>query len=412
MPQWPTVTQVSALTLPRTPSEPIPSRAEVVVIGGGVMGASIAFHLAEAGVRDVLLLERDALASGSTSKAAGGVRAQFSDELNILLGARSLEAFEAFAQRPGCEIDLRQVGYLFLLTTPEDVATYEASVALQNSLGVPSRMLSAAEAAALSPIVTTDDVLAAAFHSRDGYCTPESVVQGYATGARAHGAVVVTGVEVTGIERDGDQIRGVLTSAGEVACSTVIDCAGPWAGVVAQLAGVQLPITPLRRQIIVTEVLPDAVRSLVPRDMPMTIDAASTFYLHPEGPASRPSILLGMSYTGEQPGFRMGMSDDWLPDLTEAMEHRAPALLDVGMAHGWSGLYEDSPDHNAMIGEVAGVSRFLYATGFSGHGFLQGPAVGEVVRDLYLGREPFLDVTPFSVDRFSAGTARPEHNIV
>jgi sarcosine oxidase subunit beta len=387
----------------------VPPRAEVVVVGGGVMGVSTAFHLAEAGVGGVVLLERDALAGGSTSKAAGGVRAQFSDALNVALGARSLEAFEDFSRRPGGEIDLRQVGYLFLLTTPEDVAGYEASVRLQNSLGVNSRILTAREAAALAPIVATDDVLAAAFHARDGYCTPESVVQGYATGARAHGALVITGIEVTGIERDGDAVRAVRTSAGPIATGVVVNCAGAWAGQIGAMAGVDLPVTPLRRQIVVTEPLPDALRALVPPTMPMTIDVASTFYLHPEGPAS---LLVGMSYAGERPGFRMGMSDDWLPDLTAAVERRAPALLDVGVAHGWSGLYENSPDHNAMIGESSAVSRFLYATGFSGHGFLQGPAVGEVLRDLYLGRAPFVDVAPLSADRFASGTNRPEHNIV
>jgi sarcosine oxidase subunit beta len=386
----------------------LPERAEVVIVGGGVMGASIAFHLAEAGVRDVLLLERDALACGSTSKAAGGVRAQFSDALNVQLGARSLEAFERFSGRPGGEIDLHQVGYLFLLTTPADVAVYEASVALQNELGVASRMLTGAEAALLSPIVTTDDVLAAAFHPRDGYCTPESVVQGYAAGARRHGASVLTGIDVTGVQLVDGDIRAVSTSAGTVATSTVICCAGPWSQAVAAMAGVDLPVTPLRRQILVTEPLPDALRALAPPSMAFTIDAASTFYLHREGPG----ILFGMSYADEQPGFELSLSDAWLPALNEAIERRAPRLLDAGIAHGWAGLYEDTPDHNALIGESSVVSRFLYATGFSGHGFLQGPAVGEVVRDLYLGREPFVDVSPLSGDRFAAGAARPEHNIV
>ncbi len=401
-----------SLQIPRVPSEPVPDRAEVVIVGGGVMGASIAFHLAEAGVRDVLLLERDALAAGSTSKAAGGVRAQFSDALNVQLGARSLEAFERFATRPGGEIDLKQVGYLFLLTTPRDVAVYEASVAMQNELGVASRMLTAAEAGALAPIVDLDGVLAAAYHHRDGYCTPESVVQGYARGARELGAVVVTGVEVTGIDVETTagrrEVTAVTTSAGRVVTSCVINCAGPWAGQVGELAGVSLPITALRRQIVVSEPLPPSVRAVVPETMPMTIDAASTFYLHPEGPG----MLMGMSYAGEQPGFSQSVSQEWLGDFTAAIERRAPAMMEVGIAYEWAGLYENSPDHNAMIGEAQGVSRFLYATGFSGHGFLQGPAVGEVVRDLYLGREPFLDVTPFSADRFDAGTARPEHNIV
>ena len=391
----------------------LPARARVVVIGGGVMGASVAFHLAEAGVQDVLLIERETLAAGSTSKAAGGVRAQFSDALNIALGARSLAAFEDFGRRPGAEIDLRQVGYLFLLTRPEDVDTYQTSVALQNTLGVPSRMLEPAEAGRLAPIIRTEGVLAAAFHPRDGYCSPEAVVLGYAAAARAHGAQVVTGVEVTAVQTRSSssgpaEITAVATTAGRVETPTVICCAGPWSAGVAALAGVELPVTPLRRQILVTEPLGADLLALAPATTPMTIDVASTFYLHREGPG----LLLGMSFQGERPGFDLSVSDDWLPDLTEAIATRAPRLLDAGVAHSWAGLYEVTPDHNALIGQAPQVSRFLYATGFSGHGFLQGPAVGEVLRDLYLEVPPFVHVGPLSADRFSIGERRPELNIV
>jgi sarcosine oxidase subunit beta len=394
---------------PPAPSH-LPARADVVVVGGGVMGASAAFHLAEAGV-GVLLLERGALAGGSTSKAAGGVRAQFSDPLNIALGARGLEAFERFAERPGQQIDLHRNGYLFLLTRPDDVADFEAAVALQNSLGVPTRMLTAAEAAALAPGVRTDDVLAAAFHAGDGYCSPESVVLGYATGARRHGATVLTGVEVLGLGPAGPDAVAVRTGAGTVTAGAVVCTAGAWSGALGAAAGVDLPVTPLRRQILVTEPLPERVAVVLPPSMPMTIDAASTFYLHREGPG----VLLGMSWAGEEPGFRLDVDDAWLPDLTEAIERRAPALLDVGVATSWAGLYEVTPDHNALLGEAPSPAcggRFLYATGFSGHGFLQGPAVGEILRDLYLGREPFVDVTPLSAGRFATGALRPERAIV
>lgn len=387
---------------------PLPQTAGVVVIGGGVMGASIAFHLAEAGVPDVLLLERGALGGGSTVKAAGGVRAQFSDPINIALGMRGLEAFEDFPNRPGQVIDLHQPGYLFLLTDPDQVRVYEESVALQNSMGVPSRMLSPEEAKALSPAIDTAGVLAAAFHARDGYCSPESVVLGYATGARRHGATVLTGVDVTGIRVADGRIEAVLTDRGEVRTGSVVCAAGAWSKQIGGMAGVDLPIEPLRRQILVTEPLSDAQAEIFPAGMPMTIDAASTFYLHREGPA----ILLGMSFQEEEPGFREDYSDAWLPDLTEAIERRCPDLLDVGVAHQWVGFYEVTPDHNALVGESADVSRFLYAAGFSGHGFLQGPAIGEVVRDLYLRREPPVDVTPFTAERFATGTLRGEVNIV
>ena len=387
---------------------PLPAEAEVVVIGGGVMGASIAFHLAEAGVRDVLLLEKGDLAGGSTSKAAGGVRAQFSDPVNIALGMRGLDAFEDFPRRPGQEIDLHQPGYLFLLTDPEQVAVYEQSVALQNAMGVPSRMLTASEAAALSPGVDMTDVLAASFHVRDGYCSPESVVMGYASGARRHGATVRPHVAVTGLDVSAGQVSAVHTEHGTVQTGSVVCAAGAWSQAIGEMAGVHLPVLPLRRQILITEPLSDEVSAVLPDTMPMTIDAATTFYLHREGPA----VLLGMSYQGEEPGFREDYSEEWLPDLMSAVERRCPALLDVGIAHRWVGFYEVTPDHNALIGESSQVSRFLYAAGFSGHGFLQGPAVGEVIRDLYLGHTPVVDVAPFTAERFAHGTLRGEVNIV
>ncbi|WP_406005807.1 FAD-binding oxidoreductase [Streptomyces sp. NBC_00637] len=379
------------------------THASVVVIGGGVMGTSIAYHLAAAGVRDVLLVERDELGAGSTSKAAGGVRAQFSDELNIQLGARSLESFGRFEEETGYDIGLRRVGYLFLLTTPEEVASFEAGVRLQNALGVPSRMIDPAEARRLSPLIRTDGLRAAAFSPDDGHCTPEAVVHGYAAAARRYGARILRHTAVTGIERRGATITAVRTTLGRVTTDTVVCAAGAWSGAVGAMAGVELPVRPLRRQIAVTEPVPG-----LPPDLPMTIDFTSSLYFHGEGPG----LLVGMSDPDERPGFATDSHDRWIPRLTAAMEQRAPALLDLRRTGGWAGLYEVTPDHNALIGEASSVSRFLYATGFSGHGFLQGPAVGEVVRDLILGRVPFVDVTPLSADRFAADAPRPEANRV
>ncbi|MDT0463280.1 NAD(P)/FAD-dependent oxidoreductase [Streptomyces gibsoniae] len=378
-------------------------RASVVVIGGGVMGTSAAYHLARAGVPDVVLVERDELAAGSTSRAAGGVRAQFSDELNIRLGARSLEAFARFAEEPGQDIGLHRVGYLFLLSTPEEVASFEAGVRLQNSLGVPSRMIDPAEARRLSPLITTDGLLAAAYSPDDGHCTPESVVHGYAAGARRHGARILRHCAATGIELHGDTITAVVTEQGRIETDTVICAAGAWSRAVAAMVGVDLPVEPLRRQIAVTEAVP-----YLPPGLPMTIDFTTSFYFHTEGPG----LLVGMSDPDERPGFATETHDRWIPRLYAAMEQRAPALLDLRRTGGWAGLYEITPDHNALIGEASSPSRFLYATGFSGHGFLQGPAVGEVLRDLYLGRVPFVDVSPLSVERFTADAPRPEVNLV
>jgi sarcosine oxidase subunit beta len=380
------------------------THASVVVIGGGVMGTSIAYHLAAAGVRDVLLVERDELGAGSTSKAAGGVRAQFSDEVNIRLGARSLEAFARFGQEIGADIGLHRVGYLFLLSTPQEVASFEASVRLQNALGVPSRMIDPAEAHRLSPLISTDGLLAAAFSPDDGHCTPEAVVHGYAAAARRHGAQILRHTEVTGIETRGSTITGVTTTLGRITTDTVVCAAGAWSRAVGAMAGVDLPVRPLRRQIAVTEPVPGGL----PPALPMTIDFTSSLYFHAEGPG----LLVGMSDPDERPGFATDTHDRWIPRLAAAMERRAPALLDLRRTGGWAGLYEVTPDHNALIGEATSVSRFLYATGFSGHGFLQGPAVGEVVRDLVLGRVPFVDVTPLGAGRFAADAPRPEVNRV
>jgi sarcosine oxidase, subunit beta len=385
------------------PGGGLPGRAGVVVVGGGVIGTSIAFHLAEAGVPDVVLVERDQLASGSTSKAAGGVRAQFSDPLNIQLGARSLRAFAEFGARPGHQIDFRRTGYLFLLSRAEDVAVFERSIELQHRLGVPSRLIDPDEARRLSPAVDTAGLLAAAFSPEDGLATPEAVVHGYAAGARRHGAHIETGCELLEVRLRGEAVAAVVTSKGVVETPVLVCAAGAWSRQVGAMVGVELPVTPSRRQVVLTEPVPG-----LPERFPMTIDLTSSFYFHREGPG----LLMGMSLADEPPGFNLERDDAWIPRLAEAIARRAPSLADVGVAGGWAGLYEVTPDDNALIGEARHPARFLYATGFSGHGFLQGPAVGEVVRDLVLGRPPPVDVGPLAVDRFLEGRDRHERNIV
>lgn len=385
-----------------TMPEPLPASARVVIIGGGVIGVSIAFHLVEAGVNDVLLLEAHALGSGSTCKAAGGVRAQFSDQVNIELGLRSLELFRSFAGRPGGQIDLKQVGYLFLLDDEATTAAFERNIALQNQLGVPSRLITPAEAAVLAPLISTTGLVAAAYSPSDGHCTPESVVLGYATAARKLGARLVTNTAVSGISLIGDTFD-VRAGGQSVRTETIICAAGAWSAEIGGWADTHLPVTPLRRQIVVTEPVRD-----LPAVLPMTIDFSTSLYFHREGPG----LLIGMSDPQETPGFRLSRSDDWLPRLSEAMNRRAPQLTEYGIASGWAGLYEVTPDHNALIGETATAGRFLYATGFSGHGFLMAPAVGEVIRDLYLGQKPRVDVSPLDATRFRRSAARPELNIV
>jgi sarcosine oxidase subunit beta len=387
--------------MPR-PGSPPPSSAEVVIVGGGVIGTSAAFHLAEAGV-DVVLVERGELGGGSTTRAAGGVRTQFSDALNVEIARRSLQAFRDFGRRPGWEIDLRQVGYLFVLSRASDVEEFERSVALQNAYGLESRMLTAAEVRSLCPLVEGDDVLAGAFSPSDGTATPEGVVQGYAAGARAHGAHIRVHCEALDITTHGGEIAAVVTDHGSIRTGTVVCAAGAWSRSCGAMVGVELPVTPLRRQILFTEAIDG-----LPAHLPMTIDFESSFYFHREGPG----LLMGMSDPHEKPGFSVERTEDWIPGLMEVVRRRAPRIADAGIRGGWAGLYEMTPDHNAIIGEAKGVSRFLYATGFSGHGFLQGPAVGEILRDLVLGRPTFVDVSPLSAGRFDAAALRREYNVV
>ena len=331
------------------------------------------------------------------------MRAQFSDPVNIELGLRSLRVFETFRDTFGQEIDLHQVGYLFLLDTAEQVAAFERSVALQNELGVPSRMLEVADARALSPLISTDGLLAAAYSPTDGHCTPESVVAGYTAAARRAGARLVRNTAVNAIGSSGGAITEVVTAQGVIRTDTVICTAGAWSRQLGAMVGVDLPVEPLRRQILTTEPVP----GLDPRT-PFTIDFSTSFYFHGEGRG----LLLGMSDPHESPGFNLDPSDEWLAGLAAAVERRAPAISDVGLGPGWAGLYEMTPDHNALIGEATDVSRFLYATGFSGHGFLMGPTVGEVMRDLYLGLPPAIDVSTLTAGRFAKADLRAELNIV
>jgi sarcosine oxidase subunit beta len=372
--------------------------ANVVIVGGGVIGTSVAFHLAEAGVRDVLLLERGELGSGSTAKGAGGVRAMFSDEVNVRIALRSLRAWEAFGERPGWELGLEQVGYLFLLSSDEDVKEFERGVEMQNRLEVPSRMVSVDEAHELSPLAGLDGVLAGAFCPLAGHATPDGAVQGYASAARANGVRIETHTTVTGIEpgavaverRGGGSAGRAAKGAVETAC--VVCAAGPWSREVGGLAGVNLPVSAERRRIAYTGPLPIEV------PVPMTIDFSSGMYFHREGPG----LLFGTADVCET-------QDEWLERAVPVLGRRAPVLLDAPIAGGWWGDYEMTPDHNALIGDTAAPpGRFLYATGFSGHGFQQAPAVGEIVRDLYLGREPFVDVSALAAGR----SERPERNVV
>jgi sarcosine oxidase, subunit beta len=388
---------------PPSPPEPLPPYASVTIIGGGVMGVSTAFHLARAGVGSVLVIEQDLLGSGSSAKPLGGVRATFSDPGNIVLAQRSLEAFERFGAEFGVDIGLRQVGYLFLCRTETAMAAVEASTELQNRLGGSSEMVSPGRAAQLNPFIDPSVLLGASFSSRDGYAQPGQVVHGYADAARKLGVIFSEHTEVTAIDIDDGMVTAVHTSRGVVRTDTVICTAGAWSQRIGEMAGVLLPVVPVRRQIGFTGPLVHPMPTV-----PFTLDLVSTLYFHNAGDG----LLLGISDAGQRPGFGREFSYEWLAAFNEATALVAPSLVDVELKAGWAGLYENTPDHNALIGRARAPGNFLYATGFSGHGFLQAPAVGELVTDLFLERDSFMDPHPFRLDRFHDAEALSEVHII
>ncbi len=365
--------------------------ANVGIIGGGIMGTSIAFHLAEAGIRDIVLIERDTLGSGSSAKPLGGVRATFSDPGNIELGQRSLEIFERFHEVFETDIGLQQVGYLFLCRNESELAALESATGVQNNLGCSARMVTAAEAVVINPFLRAAALLGGSFSPRDGFAQPSKVIKAYTEAARQLGVAFCEHTEVLDIQKSATAVHEIHTSRGVITVNTVIIAAGAWSERIGEMVGVYLPVEPVRRQIGLTEQRPKPFPTV-----PFTLDLSTTLYFHNYWNA----MLLGISNADEQPGFCREFSYQWKIAFDQAAEIIAPSLTHLPLVAGWAGLYENTPDHNALIGEAEHLDGVFYATGFSGHGFLQGPAVGELIRDLYLGRESFMDPTSFSAARF------------
>ena len=383
----------------------LPKTAEVVIIGGGVMGTSTAYHLALKGCKDVLLLEREEFfGMQATGKCAGGIRYQFGTEINVRLSLLSLPMLDRFEEELGQPIDLKYCGYLFLLTREEDVEVFRRNVAMQRRLGVETEWLTPEEIARMVPLIDLEGVIAGTFHDRDGLADPNSVVQGYVSGARRLGAKLLNGVEVTDILVEGGRVRGVVTNRGTVSTPVVVNAAGPWAGEVGKMAGVEIPIVPLRRQIVVTGPLPE-----VPPDFPFVIDFAQSLYFHREGEG----ILTGMSNPNEKVGFDQSVDPEWELVHLEAAMKRMPILQKAGLASHWAGLYEVSPDAHPILGRIPEVEGFYCIGGFSGHGFMHGPICGLLIAEEILdGKAHTLDIAPLSIERFRKGEEIREYNVV
>ena len=354
----------------------VPERSEVVVIGGGVMGAAALHYLVELGCKQPVLVERDTLASGSTGRCAGGVRTLFSDDLNRRICDESIRRLERFHDEVGQELDLRLWGYLFLLETDDDAGRFAADGA---------RMLTPDRARDVVPQLDVDGLVAAAFDDRAGYVTPDLVVQGYARHAAERGAHIEQSCAATRVLAAGGRVTGVETAHGTIATERVILAAGVWSSDLFDL-----PLERERRHMFFTEDAP-----AFPAELPLTIDFATGFYFHREGAA-----------------LALGGREQTLEELAPIAARRLPALEELGIRSTWWGYYEMSPDHNALIGAAPDPAGLVYATGFSGHGFQQGLVVGEHLAQLALGLEPTFDLSQFDAERFARGTARAELNVI
>ncbi|MEX2145405.1 MAG: FAD-binding oxidoreductase [Candidatus Rokuibacteriota bacterium] len=376
----------------------LPETASVAIIGGGVVGCSIAYHLAGRGLRDVVVLERESVGSGTTSKAAGGIRAQFPTEAEIRFSLDSIRVFERFEEEFGVDPGYRKIGYLFLVSDAADLAGFEERIALQRRCGVDVRVISPDEARALVPALRVDDLIAAVWGPGDGLAGPAEVTAGFARRARELGARIVEGVTVTGVAHAGGRVTGVTTTRGSISAPIVVNAAGPAAARVGRMAGAVVEVHPRRRHIFFTEPFPE-----IPGPVPLTTDRASGFYFRKE----MEQVLMSpgdVQDVGDS--FDVPMDRSKVEDTVTKAVHRVPILEDAKIAGGWAGLRPLTPDDHAIIGWAPEVEGFFLAVGFGGHGFQHSPATGQHVAAWLVDGKPAADLSLFDPARFARGTAK------
>ncbi len=373
--------------------------ADVVIIGGGIVGSSVAWHLTSAGCRNVLVAERESQQGlGSTGKSMGGVRAQFDTAVNIRMSLYSIPVFAAFEEITGRPSEYKPHGYLFVATTPRHIEYLRRNFERQVALGLKQvRVLTREEVLSRVPQLRAGDVLGGSFCATDGFVDPYSVMRGFMASAAERGARLWRGVEVTGIDVDARGVAGVRTSQGSVATRTVVNAAGPWAAAVAQMAGIHLPIVPLRRMLVPTEPFPG-----MPERLPMVIDMSTGFHFRPEGRG----LLLAWNDPEETPGFKTAFDPAFIEKILTRAAARVPCFenLEVDPRRAWAGLYAVTPDHHAIIGPAEEVPGLFFANGFSGHGVMHSPATGRITADLILhGASSLLDARDLNLQRFAEG---------
>ncbi|HYV76271.1 MAG TPA: FAD-binding oxidoreductase [Candidatus Binatia bacterium] len=374
--------------------------AEAVIVGGGIVGASIAWHLTEAGCKNVLIVEREThQGKGSTGKSMGGVRAQFATAPNIQMSMYSIRFYSEFDERLGQPGGYRPQGYLFLATAQKHLDYLRTNQTLQHSLGLTqAQMVSRDDIIVRVPQLRNDDILGGSFCPTDGFVDPYSVMTGFTTCAVERGVRVWRATEVTAIRRDGTGILGVETARGCISTRTVVNAAGAWAAQVATLAGVDLPVEPLRRQLVPTEPFDG-----VSHEIPMVIDMTNGFHFRPESLG----FLLAWNDPEETAGYKTDFEPSFIEKILDRAADRVPCFenLAVNPKRVWAGLYEMSPDHHCILGPVESVPGFFCANGFSGHGVMHAPATGRILADLITtGRTDVVsNVSALSPARFAKG---------
>lgn len=370
---------------------------DVVVVGAGIAGASIAFHLARKGSARIGILDRALPGQGSTSKATGGFRHQFASRVNIELSIESAHVFDQFHELVGAPLDIRRVGYAFVSDEAERHAAMRHNVALQRSLGVDVSILGPDEIRRLVPGLAVGPQSAATFCAADGVASPTDACAGFLSAARRMGVEIMQNRAVTRIRVDNDRVAAVDTDAGPISCGSVILAAGVWTPALAAPLGVMLPIRPHHRQAFMA--LGDIG---VPQDAPFTVDLDTGAYFHRESGG----MVIGGTDNGDDRGFDDRLDWSLLPRLVEALTARLPAADRLSIQSGWAGLREMTPDEHGLVGPIPPIEGLFVAAGFSGHGFMHSPAVGRIIADMVIdGQCTAPDVTPLAPLRFAATTA-------
>jgi sarcosine oxidase, subunit beta len=373
--------------------------ADVVIIGAGIVGSSIAYHLTAAGCRNVLVIERESsTGKGSTGKSMGGVRAQFSMPISIQMSLYSIPFYAEFEQRLGLPCDYRPQGYLFCATNEKQLDYLRMNYALQVKMGLKNvRLLAGEEIHAMFPQLRADDILGGSFCSTDGFVDPYSAMTGFMTWACDHGATLWKNTKVTAIKKNANGVASVETTRGPISARKVVNCAGAWAADVAALAGIDLPVQPLRRMLVPSEPFDE-----FPHSAPMIIDMSNGFHFRPEARG----FLLAWNDPEETPGFKTDFDPGFIEKILTRAADRVPcfASLPVNPKRAWAGLYEMTPDHHPILGEAPDVPGFFLANGFSGHGVMHAPATGKILSDLILtGKTDLIDASMLSLTRFAEG---------